>query len=205
MARKDIASIISGAGWIAGFADKLIRGLRDRNVNDEQIHSLVTDNGQVPMDRILDVVAEYFHAAANVFTLPVNSALPLAEAIAAGKYDWVNPDITPDRFPIFGEATVEVEMRFVHFNCAMESDNVLKELDQAGLRPATLAELLAFGAKYPDKQREFPIIALGSVWQDRYGDRNVPGLWNDASVRRLRLNWFDSGWDEDCRFLACRK
>ncbi len=47
MARKDVPAIVSGAGWIAGFADKLVRGLRKQNVTEEQIHSLVTDTGEV--------------------------------------------------------------------------------------------------------------------------------------------------------------
>lgn len=204
MARKDVVAIVSGAGWIAGFADKLIRELRQRNVTDEQIHSLVTDDGEIPMDKIADAFAEVL-CSRNIFRVTVDYTQSLAEMIAAGKYDWINPDITADNFPISGNDQVEVNLELIHFNRTMESDDVLKELDKAGLRPATIAELLAFGIKYPEKQREFPVVALGSIWQGRGGDRDVPGLWSLSDVRSLSLSWFESRWDEDCRFAAARK
>ena len=80
-----------------------------------------------------------------------------------------------------------------------------KEFEARGLRVATLPELLAFGAKCHEKQREFPIIALGSVWQYRDGRRRMPGLWYAASDRRLDLFWFVYRWYGYCRFLAVRK
>jgi len=75
------------------------------------------------------------------------------------------------------------------------------------LRPATLPELLAFGAKYPDKQKEFPIMALGSVWIDPDGDRRVHSLGWVEGERELHLGWDKPGyvWGDYCRFLAVSK
>jgi hypothetical protein len=82
---------------------------------------------------------------------------------------------------------------------------VLKEFEARGLRAATLPELLAFGATYPEKQREFPIVALRSVWQNRDGLRCVPCLDRDGSKRMLGLRWLGRRWLDDCRFAAVRK
>lgn len=74
-----------------------------------------------------------------------------------------------------------------------------------GKRPATLRELLAFGEANPELQREFPIIALGSVWVYRRGDRRVVCLGRYGSERRLRLDWYEYCWLACCRFLIVGK
>ncbi|MBU4315415.1 hypothetical protein KJ673_03345, partial [Patescibacteria group bacterium] len=73
------------------------------------------------------------------------------------------------------------------------------------LRPGKIEELLAFGATYPEVQRQFPIICLGSSWVDRGGRRHAPFLSGYGSGRELRLGWCGSVWDGYCRFLAVRK
>ena len=140
-----------------------------------------------------------------IFPVTVNYDLSLVEMIAVGGYDWRNDDVTANHFPISGNGQVEVNVELVHFNRIMESDDVLEELDKAGLRPGELAELASFGARYPDKQREFPIISLGSVWRDRNGHRRVPGLWGNSGGRDLDLDWFERRWDDRYRFAAVRK
>lgn len=144
--------------------------------------------------------------AQNIITYPVtvNYDLSLAGMIKAGWYDWVNSDITEKYFSMNSTGTKEVVTRLVHFNQYLSSDDVLRELDKRGLRPATIAELLAFGAKYPELQRQFPIVALGSIWQ-HLGLRFVPYLYGRGSERRLSLDWFEYGWYDGYRFLAVRK
>jgi hypothetical protein len=98
-----------------------------------------------------------------------------------------------------------VVVELVHFGRDMESESVLKEFEARGLRAATLPELLAFGATYPEKQCEFPVVALGSVWRSRGGHRYVPYLSGDGSERELHLDWSGNRWDDYCRFAAVRK
>ncbi|MFH0780188.1 MAG: hypothetical protein V1928_05060, partial [Parcubacteria group bacterium] len=78
-------------------------------------------------------------------------------------------------------------------------------LAERGLRDADIRELLAFGAKYPKMQLEFPIIARGSVWRDSLALSNVPYLRRDGSVRNLNLNYSVIEWNASCRFLSARK
>lgn len=44
MARKDVSLIVSGAGWIAGFADALVKKARALGASDEDIHRLVRED-----------------------------------------------------------------------------------------------------------------------------------------------------------------
>ena len=141
----------------------------------------------------------------QTFPVTVDYGRSIEEMVASGKYDWSNSDITSKHFPIGTKGQVGVNIELVHFNRPMESDEVLRELDKQGLRPATLPELLAFGATYPEKQREFPIVALGSVWRDLDGIRHVACLYGNAGDRGLDLRWYENGWVVSCRFAAVRK
>lgn len=139
-----------------------------------------------------------------IYPITLNYGLFFEEMITAGKYDWKNDDITERHFPVKGEGMREVMTELIHFNRYMESEDVLRELDKRGLRPATIEELFAFGAKYPELQRQFPVVALGSIWQ-HLDYRDVPCLWGSTSERSLDLDWFGYRWHDCYRFLAARK
>lgn len=143
---------------------------------------------------------------ASIFTILVDYSQSLAQMISSGKYDWVNSDITEEHFPT-GKAggKAEFHLELLHFNKVMFSDQVLTEMKKRSLRPATLSELLAFGEKYPEEQRKYPIVALGSVWRHWGGRRRVPFLCSYADGRGLGLRWFGYGWVGGCRFLAVRE
>lgn len=128
--------------------------------------------------------------------------MSFADMIKAGSYGSVNEEITAANFPFEGTGKVETEIRLIHFNKWMTTQHVLAELEKLGLRPATLVELLAFGAKYPE-QREYPIVALGS--RARYYDVLVPVLDEDGDGRDLRLYRCDNRWRGSDRFLCVRK
>jgi hypothetical protein len=103
-----------------------------------------------------------------------------------------------------GKGKVDVNLELVHFNKRINSDDAIAELKRQGLRPATLWELLAFGSAYKEKQREFPIVALGSIWRD-LGDRHAPCLWSNSDERYLYLYWYDDEWYGYCRFAVVRE
>lgn len=142
--------------------------------------------------------------AAPRYVVTVDYGLTLEEMVAAGRYDRKNTDITAGHFPLVRSGAMDVGIVLVHFNRYITSDEALRELDKMGFRPAKLEELLAFGARFREVQREFPIMALGSVWR-HFGPRRVPCLWGSSGRRRLSLLWFGHVWDESCRFAAVRK
>ncbi|MDP2695992.1 MAG: hypothetical protein Q8O87_01930 [bacterium] len=142
--------------------------------------------------------------------LIVDYALTLAQMIQAGRYDWVHPDIDEDNFPLNlppGFPTRgQIIPELIHFNRLISSDKAIAEIKRRGPRPATIWELLAFGEHNPDPQRQFSIIALGSVWRRRNGGGFwvVPSFVSHAGRRELRLRSFNCAFSDRCRFLAVR-
>lgn len=137
------------------------------------------------------------------FKVVVNRELTLAEMISAGHYDWVSDSIMSERFLSKGSG-LATSFGFVHFNYDISSEDAVKEMDKRGLRPADLAELLAFGAVFPKEQLRYPIVELVSV-AEVGGARYVACLRRFGSRRRLSLSRWDDGWDASCRFLAVCK
>ena len=131
--------------------------------------------------------------------------ITLADMLAAGHYDGdVNPDISEKNFPVNPALFTTVGSKLFHFNRDIGSDEAIRLMDKDGYRSGTIEELLALGASQPELQRQFPIVALGSVWQ-RDGRRNVPFLDGSDAKRDLDLHWIDGVWSVRCRFLAVRK
>ena len=140
--------------------------------------------------------------------LAVDYAQSLEQMIAAGHYGWANSDIGRERFAIKGVGRAEFEARLFHFDHGSSSDgavDAIKNADPADpWEPAKIEHLLAFGAKFPEEQRKYPIVALGSVVLPD-GPRHVPYLYKDDSRRHLHLTWWALDWPDDARFLAVRK
>jgi hypothetical protein len=141
----------------------------------------------------------------------------LEEMIVAGRYDWKNNDITAKRFQITGVGQLEFEGKLFRFNRDISSDNAerLIKADDP-VNPWNLGKiehLLSFGEKFPEEQRKYPIVGLGSVAEVR-GCRRVPylrrldskrDLHRLDSKRDLGLGWRDDDWGALSRFLAVRK
>jgi hypothetical protein len=138
----------------------------------------------------------------------VNYGMSHDDMIIAGNYDWKNDDLTAKRFPIVGKRTVEFEDTLFHFDEDISSEEAVKRIQAADPQnpwePAKIENLLAYGAKNPEEQRKYPIIALGSV-AEVIGNRYVPCLGRGGSRRELNLDWWDGAWSSGFRFLAVRK
>lgn len=143
---------------------------------------------------------------ADSYIVTVDRKLSFSDAIAAGKYDSINSNITDKHFPLVGEPKKSRATLFLaHLNKNASNAEVDAYLAERGLRDADIRELLAFGAKYPKLQLEFPIIARGSVWRDFYDNSSVSCLGGNGSDRLLPLLDYDDEWFGSCRFLAARK
>lgn len=153
-----------------------------------------------------DLVVRAKEIVTNILKLTVRYGRSIADGIAAGKYDWVNENITQKNFPDSQSGVAEVEIHLLHFGKLMSTAQVLAEIEKQNFRPATLQELLAVGEQHSELQREFPIVALGSVWQIPSGPRDVvPCLFEGGRERLLDLNWAERGWDDSSRFASVRK
>jgi len=200
-----------------GQLTKLIETMRQKQMTPERFNSLlssgiladVLDSNADLSDR--DTVRAALKLGTlvdDIFRLSVDYSQSLEQMIAAGQYDWTNDSITAQRFPIEGNCVVEFEGRYFHFNRNISSENVIKEIEAADTAnpwsTAKIEHVLSHGKTFPEEQRKFPIIGLGSV-AEVLGNRDVPYLDRLDSERELDLGWFDDDWDPVCRFLAVRK
>lgn len=168
-----------------------------------QIEAIVNKLGG--MEAAMDFLRGKMSAEGNTFPVAIDYSQSLADMIKAGNYDWTNSDITEKRFPLKGQGIVERSLSLVHFNRVITSADAEHEIMAEVLKEiAPIEDLLAFGAKYPEEQRKYPIIALGSSARVR-GDRGVPSLYGFSSERYLYLYWYDVKWSEHCRFLVRNK
>lgn len=86
----------------------------------------------------------------------------LIELLGFGIYDWIDPRITPVTFPV----TVIPELShhvIYRFNDDVDIMDAISEIDRDGNRNTTMAELLVYGAKYPNAQMREVIVAINSA------------------------------------------
>lgn len=125
-------------------------------------------------------------------------------------FDWVNSDFRTAQFRAIdcckktGFNRHQLKFEYAHLGRRANSAEVIAEMNSRGLRPALFKELVAFARFFPDEQKKFPIIALGSVCPDQNGNR-VAGLFVDYDGKRiLGLYSFEILWDDNFRFLATK-
>lgn len=170
---------------------------------------------EIKQNTIVETVKQdkTFNFVYKSYPVSVNYNLSLNAMVMAGKYDLMNDtDITIENFSAATKNMVNVDLYLIHLNRVITDVGVTQYLDVLGLKPAKIEHLLAFGAKYPNKQLDFPIIALGSTVIDPLGRHytsyldTMTDVWEPKRVLYLfsevELN---NSWSENCRFLAVRK
>jgi hypothetical protein len=140
----------------------------------------------------------------------VDYSMTLEQMVAAGNYDWKNEDIISRQFSVLGEGRPEFEVQLFNFGRSISSEDAeraIKEAVPSGQwELGRIEHLLAFGAKYPETQRKFPIVCLGSVSNSKvFGKRHVPYLYRRVLGRSLHMDWYSNGWHSFYRFLGVRK
>lgn len=87
------------------------------------------------------------------FPISVDYERTVFEMVSAGRYDYVNPNVSDENFPLQRGKQQESIIYLFRVERVMSSEEIASTLDKEGLRPATLPELLSFGATYPNAQR----------------------------------------------------
>lgn len=186
-----------------GVAFEIFKAIADaviaRGGGDDDLRRVVSDKGLA--GKIAEVIMT---GRAVVDFLEVNYDLAFEAMVAAGHYDYCNLDITAERFPNKATGVKRYEPVLVHLGRNASTMEALAEIKRLGLIPASAAELLAYGAKNPEEQRKYPIVALDQVWRGLV-DSFFPCLWSVDRVRVLGLRYDDDDWDDYCRFLALRE
>lgn len=202
------SSVVSGMGVAMSLVQTLVASVKKAGGSDKDIHRLTTPEANGVWDKIANLVIEAGKKVKEEFkVLLVDYGRSVKNRVESGKYDYVNPDITEEHFPVSKDEVGKKELQFTlyHFGKNVESDYAISEMEKDGNRPATLRELLAFGEANSELQRQFPIIELGSVWLFRHGRRHVAYLGGHSGKRFLNLFWYDNSWSDNCRFLGVGK
>jgi hypothetical protein len=140
----------------------------------------------------------------NTYLVVVNLRQNLEQMIkSSGEFNTARWDINQVNFPITdskNSGKLKIQIVIKTFK-KMMADSVVKELEKEGLRPATLPELLALAAQYPNLQKRYGIIALGSTWDpnsmhDDCPEPTAPFIYYDQtttsdSPRSLGLFWLN--------------
>ena len=175
-----------------------------RGHSEEEIARVIETDSDV-LDKLADVFSEATHVPQGVYPVEVNYDLSLRDAIEAGDYQAVNASITIENFPSSKSGVSKEDIFLMRFEGRMTSEEVVHALSKKGMRHGELREFLAFGATYPEMQRKFSVIGLGSVWRDKKGYGNVPCLYTASEGRYLDLHWWDDAWYSYSRFAVLRK
>ena len=232
MAKRNVSEIETGAGFFMGFVNATMDVVREKAIPFAAVYRLATAGGRKTLGSMIDLAYADWQAEQpkpveqqpqgghpyrggptngnSPFSAPIVYVQPAFEELRCRFPAYVNPDYKGKRFdPIEhckGVSTEnrEVAFEYVHMDRDASTDEVLAEMDRKGLRPALYEELLGFAEKYPDEQRKYPIVALGSG-AGVGGYRRVAYLWYDDDGRHLYLGWIGHDWHDYDRFLAVRK
>lgn len=207
--KKNVEAVVSAMGALLSIIVELVRLIKEYGGEiGADIYRLAQAEGQGTLKDIARLIVECGQRVRNTFRLVVDYGLSLAQMIAAGKYDWVNSDITAEHFPVSGQGKQAVEVELWRLNKYFKNgDEVIAELERVkpDYRPATLPELLALGAAQPELQKQFPIVALGSIWPRAVSDRRFVCLFQDDALRGLGLGWLGGIFYDPWRFAVVRK
>jgi len=179
-------------------ANQLFRAIKEQKISISEAVERIKNKGQF--------IEPYSKLEEIILTIDYNQSLK--RMIALGRYDYKNIDIIEKNFPLpieLKNKKVTVSGKLFYFEKSISGEDAISEMEKVGYRPATLVELLALGVKYPEMQRQFPIIALGSIWRSANNCRYSPYLYVSGRDRELNFDWFGASWSGFCRFLAICK
>jgi hypothetical protein len=140
------------------------------------------------------------------FPLRVDRRKGLSRMIEEGHYDLADLQIRQLRFKTSAKGG-QVTGRLLRCEPLLRDDaitvnTVLRSMRRRQLRPASVGELLALGAQYPDEQCAAPIVALGAQGTAKNGMIYIPYLLGSGSKRFLKLRWDSQQWPSGYLFLA---
>ncbi|MFA6227620.1 MAG: hypothetical protein WC668_00310 [Patescibacteria group bacterium] len=213
-----VATLIKVIGELGGDFDRCLLYLA--SVNGEgtirKIGELIV--AEMPATQKTRIAAKQIVSSylVGVYDVIIDPSKNLAQMIAAGRYDWPNPNIIADHFPFNGAGKRKIKVELLHFNRDFSNgDQIIAKLKEvndwlakqgANYRYlfAQIEELLALGAAHPELQRLYPIAALGSIWR-RAGYRFFACLSGDGARRALSLDCLGGGFSGVWRFAVVRE
>lgn len=97
------------------------------------------------------------------------------------------------------------EPRLFQFDRNVSREEIVSTMTNEGCKPASVADLILFSAKNLNRERNFPIVALGSMASVSHFE-TFPCLNGNDSIRLLPQGTiFEEKWDPIYRFLGTVK
>ena len=161
--------------------------------------------------RFLENPQAWRRSEGGLYTLDVEYGLTFEQQVAAGKYDWKDSAVQPNRWLIEGSGNQKFQAELLHLPSPKKgyntTDEVLAEAKRHGLIRPSAEHILAFGAQHPNVQKEFPVVGLFEekhCWRSSDGSLGVLCLNFVSRERNLCVDWLSVEWHERCRFLFLR-
>jgi len=212
--RLELANFLDGVSCLRG---QLIREQCSEHPNEELIKELLRDRDNCHMWAAQDLgvnpniipPGSKFEFHKGFAWWPVHTSFhSFSAAIAAGRYDHIDPHLTASSLCI-EDAPVTIDAKLVLYAPSRRifSEAAIWEMRRRlnlHVEQDQSWELCAFGEKYPDVQGISSCVALGSICVDPRGRRSVPYLDYWDARRKLYLGDWGAGWCPDYRFLAAR-
>ena len=212
MARKDIASIVSGVGWACDFVGKLVDGLLAKGHTPEEIHSLVTAKSRPAMDKIVEEVSNFLRSIGSILRINRSTPFNPAKFLGEGWSIWRGP---ADGDGLSGNeeqderslALTEVDLSKVRFETCLHDgessitgEEKLKRLKETG---HIRLDAKVFQTLWENKDK------IPESWKEKI-DGNIRYIFFDGTTLRspdgdrrvLSLYWSDGGWRWLCFWLS---
>lgn len=135
--------------------------------------------------------------------VPYKAEGTIAELVEAGRYDWVNEDVSDDHFPNVLDTISRVGLKLFNFDRRISTEEVVLAMKKEGFVAANAAELLSLGNQYKNLQKQFPLVALGQRWDFSPKNSFVLCLaWHGLLRRIYLLTQHKREWPAHTRFVA---
>lgn len=149
----------------------------------------------------------YLFSYSQELVVKINYNVNLEDMIIKGRYVEVDRSINEKKFPkdsiilnnCFEEENCDILVKIFYFSSNCSTKSIIEKMEESGYRPASLLELLFFGEAYPNLQKTFPIVSLGSINKNQ----RVAMLDFITFGRILTTIKFDHKWTNQS-FLAVR-
>lgn len=179
MSKKDVSSMVKGMGMAMSILTELTKKAKEAGLGDEDIHRLATPEGNILIAQLVRSMAQAGNSLApvkssEIVTVPIDYRKPFEVVIqewrrAVGEF-FLHPEIKRVRFPINGPEGVRmIKLALDCFDTVASNGEALDAFAPRRIRPAGFAELVALSTAYPNLQRRYPVVALGSVWHAKEG------------------------------------
>lgn len=198
MSRKSAMSeYVSSVDKAFELVKRLSDEVNSRGGGDVDLAKLISDD-QLVAD-VARLIVAYQPISHQTYPIVVDYTKSLEDGLALGNYD----GLARVEYPHQGKAVETVIGELFRFDRSMTSDSVLFAFEIRGLRPANLAELMAFAHNFPELQRELQIVSPSldgpnrTLWVTYLKGREIQNS--------LIGDWLGDSQDTNIRFLVIRK